>query len=187
MLKIIANIVALLFVAVATVLAYAATKPDTFSVQRSKSIIAPPEKIFPLLSDLRSFARWSPYEHKDPDMGRAYSGAESGNGAVYEWDGDETVGTGRIEVVDAISPSKVTLKLDMIKPFAAHNIVEFTLEPKGYATTVTWTMNGHTPYLAKIVHLFFDMDRMVGKDFETGLAKLKATAEFAHLKAVAER
>jgi hypothetical protein len=110
-------------------------------------------------------------------MKRTYSGAATGKGSVYEWDGDQTVGAGRMEITETAPPSKVTLNLDMIEPFAAHNVVEFTLEPKGETTNVAWTMNGHTPYIAKIVHVFFDMDSMVGKDFETGLANLKALAE----------
>lgn len=164
-------------VLVAALLAYAATKPDTFSVRRATSIKAPPEKIFPLLNDLRSFALWSPYEKKDPAMKRTYSGPASGKGAAYEWDGDKNVGKGRLEIADTSPPSKVTIKLDMIKPFEAHNIVEFTLEPKGDSTNVTWAMNGQVPFIAKVVHVFLDMDRMVGQDFETGLASLKTLAE----------
>jgi uncharacterized protein YndB with AHSA1/START domain len=141
------------------------------------SIKAPPEKIFALINDFQSWSAWSPYEHKDPGMKRSYSGAASGKGAVYEWDGDKNVGKGRMEIADTFPPSKVTLKLDMVKPFDVNNIVEFTLQPNAEATNVTWALNGHTPYLAKVVHVFLDMDRMVGKDFETGLANLKATAE----------
>jgi uncharacterized protein YndB with AHSA1/START domain len=170
-------VVVLLVVAVAGVLVLAATKPDTFRVQRATSIKAPPEKIFPLLNDLRSFASWSPYEHKDPAMKRTYSGAARGKGAVYEWDGDKNVGSGRIEIAETSPPSGVTLKLDMLKPFEAHNIVEFTLEPKRDSTNVTWAMHGRVPYLAKIVHVFLDVDTMVGNDFETGLANLKTIAE----------
>jgi len=170
-------VIVLLVVSVAAVLAYAATKPDTFRIQRATSIKAPSDKVFALLSDFQRWGAWSPYETKDPDMKRTYSGAAKGKGAVYEWDGDKNVGKGRIEITDASPPSKVTLNLDMIKPFEAHNIVEFTLEPKGDATTVTWAMNGHTPFIAKVVHVFVDMDRMVGRDFETGLANLKALAE----------
>jgi hypothetical protein len=110
-------------------------------------------------------------------MKRTYSGAAKGKGAVYEWDGDKNVGKGRMEIVDTSPPSKVTLTLDMIKPFEGHNIVEFTLEPKGDSTNVTWAMNCQTPYIAKIVHVFFNMDKMVGNDFETGLANLKTIAE----------
>jgi len=177
MLKVIGIIVAALLVAVAVVLVLAATKPDRFHVERTVSIKAPPERIFPLINDFRSWSGWSPYEKKDPAMKRAFSGAAAGKGAVYEWDGDRNVGSGRIEIADASPPSKVTIKLDMIKPFDAHNIVEFTLEPRGEATNVTWAMNGQVPYLAKIVHVIFNMDRMVGKDFETGLANLKTLAE----------
>ena len=164
-------------VGISCILAFAATKPDTFRVQRAASINAPAEKIFPLLNDLRAFTLWSPYEKRDPNMRRTYSGAPTGKGAVYEWDGDKNVGRGRIEITDATAPSRVALNLDMLAPFEAHNVVEFTLEPKGDATTVTWAMNGRVPYLAKIAHVFFNMDRMVGQDFEAGLASLKAIAE----------
>lgn len=102
---------------------------------------------------------------------------DSGKGAVSEWDGNKDIGKGRMEIVESTPPSKVTMKLDMVEPFEAHNIIEFTLEPKGDATNVTWAMRGQSPYMAKIVHMFFNMDNMVGKDFETGLATLKAMAE----------
>jgi carbon monoxide dehydrogenase subunit G len=170
-------VVTLLVVVVGVVLAYAATKPDVFRVQRSASIKAPPEKIFPLINDFRSWNSWSPYEHKDPAMKKTFSGAAAGTGAVYEWEGDKNVGSGRIEIADTAPPNKVSIKLDMIKPFAAHNQVEFRLEPRGDVTDVTWAMNGHTPYLAKVMHVFIDVDRMVGQDFEAGLASLKSVAE----------
>jgi hypothetical protein len=170
-------IVTLLVVVVGVVLAYAATKPDVFRVQRSASIKAPPEKIFPLINDFRSWSSWSPYEHKDPAMKKTFSGAAVGKGAIYEWEGDKNVGSGRIEIADTAPPNKVSIKLDMIKPFAAHNQVEFRLEPRGDMTDVTWAMNGHTPYLAKVMHVFIDVDRMVGQDFEAGLASLKSVAE----------
>jgi hypothetical protein len=169
--------VLLLVVVVGAVLAYAATKPDVFHVQRAASIKAPPDKIFPLINDFRSWASWSPYERKDPAMKKTYGGAATGKGAIYEWDGDRNVGSGRIEITDASPPNRVAIKLDMIKPLAASNRVEFTLQPRGDTTNVTWAMNGHTPYLAKIMHVFLDVDRMVGQDFETGLANLKALAE----------
>jgi hypothetical protein len=163
--------------AAGALVAYASTRPDTFRVARSTSIEAPPERIFPLISNLRGFASWSPYEAKDPDMKRAYSGPVSGKGAAYEWEGDKNVGKGRLEIAEATPSSNVTMKLDMIKPFAAHNIVEFTLQPNGAATNITWAMNGRTPLLAKVVHVFLDVDRMVGRDFEAGLGKLRAIAE----------
>jgi len=170
-------VVLLLVVVVGAVLAYAATKPDVFHVQRSASMKAPADRIFPLINDFRNWSGWSPYEHKDPAMRRTYSGASAGTGAIYEWEGDKNVGSGRIEIADTAPPNRVAIKLDMIKPFEAHNRVEFTLQPQGDTTHVTWAMNGHTPYLAKVMHVFLDVDRMVGQDFEAGLAKLKALAE----------
>jgi uncharacterized protein YndB with AHSA1/START domain len=170
-------IVVLLVVGIGGVLAYAATKPDTFRVQRTTTIKAPPERVFPLREDFRTWGAWSPYEGKDPAMKRTYSGSAKGKGAVYAWEGDKNVGTGRMEIADTAPPSRVTLKLDFTKAFEAHNMVDFTLEPKGDSTTVTWAMHGPVPYMAKIMHVLIDMDRMVGKDFEVGLANLKAVAE----------
>jgi uncharacterized protein YndB with AHSA1/START domain len=177
MLKIIGIIVVMLLIAVAIVLVLAAMKPDTFRVERMASIKAPPEKIFPLIIDFRAWPGWSPYEKKDPAMKRTLSGPSSGKGAVYEWDGDKNVGAGRIEIADVSPPSRVTIKLDMIKPFPANNIVNFSLEPKGQSTNVTWAMQGRVTFMAKIVHVIVNMDRMVGGDFEAGLANLKALAE----------
>lgn len=169
-------VVVLLAVSVAGVLAYAATKPDAFRVQRAATIKAPAEKIFPLINDLRTQSTWSPFE-KDPDMKRTHSGPAQGAGATYEWDGNRQVGAGRIAITDAQAPSKVTLALDMTRPMEAHNIVEFTLQPQGDATTVTWAMQGEQPYLAKVMSTVIDCDKMVGSMFEEGLAKLKALAE----------
>lgn len=166
-----------LIVGIAGVLVVAWTKPDEFRVQRQASVKALPEKIFPLIDDLRRWDAWSPWEKKDPAMKRTFSGAQAGKGAIYAWDGNKDVGRGRMEIADSSPPSKIRINLDFVSPFEAHNVVEFALEPKGEATTVTWSMQGPVPYFAKIVHVFLDMDRMVGNDFETGLAALKAAAE----------
>lgn len=174
MLKITALVVVVL---IAAVLIYAATKPDVFRVQRTASIKAPPEKIFTHINDLDRFAAWSPYERKDPNMKKTRRGPTAGQGAVEAWEGNKDVGSGQLEIIESTPPTKVTMKLDMVKPFEAHNIVEFTLAPNGDATDVTWAMHGKTPYLAKIVHVFFNVDKMVGGDFEAGLANLKAIAE----------
>ena len=171
------TIVIVIGVLLAGLLGWAATKPDTFRVERSATIKAPPDKILPLISDFRNWRAWSPYETLEPGMKRTLSGPASGKGAVYAWEGDKNVGKGRMEIAEASPPSRITLKLDFEKPFAAHNIVNFTMEPKGDATSVTWAMHGPVPYLAKIVHVIFNMDRMVGQDFEVGLANLKALAE----------
>jgi len=157
--------------------AYVATRPDTFRVQRSMSIEAPPEKIFPLINDLRKFSLWSPYEDLDPAMKRTYSGKLSGKGAAYAWKGNRKAGEGRMEVAHTSPPSAVVMRLDFVRPFEAHNIVEFSLETEGDATKVTWAMRGSNDYFAKLLQLFFSMDKLVGNDFEKGLANLKTIAE----------
>lgn len=164
-------------VVVAAVLLFAASRPDTFHVQRSASIKAPPEKVFALINDYRNWNAWSPWEKKDPALKRTFSATTSGKGATYAWEGNKDVGQGRMEIAEAVAPSSITIKLDFVQPFEAHNIVDFTLTPLADATTVTWAMRGDTPYFAKIIHVFIDMDSMVGKDFEAGLANLKAIAE----------
>lgn len=174
MLKITGIIIAVL---VAGVLIVAATKPDTFSVQRSASIKAPPEKVFGLINDFKRWDAWSPWEKKDPAMKRTWGAVTSGKGARYGWEGNGEVGKGSMEIAESIPPSRVALKLDFEKPFEAHNRVEFTLEPKDGATNVTWTMQGPAPFISKLIQVFCDMDGMVGKDFEAGLAGMKAAAE----------
>jgi uncharacterized protein YndB with AHSA1/START domain len=174
MFKTIAIVVVVLL---AALLVFAATRPDTFRVQRATTIKAPPAKIFPLIADFRNWGAWSPWEKLDPAMKRTHSGAASGKGAVYEWEGRGKVGAGRMEITESSPPSKVIIKLDFIKPFEGHNITEFTLEGQGDSTNVTWAMHGPNPYIAKVMQIFFSMDSMVGKDFEAGLASMKAVAE----------
>jgi hypothetical protein len=174
MVKIMAIVVV---VVIAAVLVYAATKPDTFRVQRSASIKASPEKIFPLINDLHRFNTWNPYAKKDPNAKGSYSGPASGQGAAHAFEGNKDVGKGNIEILESAPSSKVTMALNMLSPFEAHNIVEFTLEPVGETTNVTWAIHGPMPFMSKIMCLFFDMDRMIGTDFEQGLSDLKATAE----------
>jgi hypothetical protein len=164
-------------VLIAAVLIYAATRPDAFRVERAASVKAPPAKIFPLINDFHNWGAWSPWEKLDPALKRTYGGPESGKGAVYEWEGNSKVGAGRMEIVDSAAPSKVVIKLDFLRPFEAHNVAEFTLDAKGDATTVTWAMHGPAPYMSKLMGVFVSMDKMVGKDFETGLANMKAAAE----------
>lgn len=173
----------LIVVLIAVLLCYAATRPNTFRIQRTTSINAPPEKIFAIIDDFHNWPSWSPWEKLDPAMKRTYSGAASGQGAVYAWEGNSKVGAGRMEITDSASPSKITMKLDFIKPFEAHDIAEFTLEPPATAdtsvavTTVTWSMHGPNPFISKVMQVFMNMDTMVGKDFDEGLANLKNIAE----------
>ncbi|MGH7229324.1 MAG: SRPBCC family protein [Nitrospiraceae bacterium] len=164
-------------VLVAALLAYAATKPDTFRVQRSISIKAQPEKIFAVLNDFHQSESWSPFEKKDPTMKRTFGGAASGKGAVYEFDGNKDVGKGRLMITNTAPPSKITIALDMVEPFEAHNTVEFTLGANGDSTEVTWAMHGPQSYMMKVMGFFIDCDKMVGKDFEAGLVKLKAITQ----------
>lgn len=170
-------ILMLLAIAIAGILLYAATRPDTFSVRRTASINARPEKIFPLIDSLRSGEKWSPYFRKDPAMKGTYTGPERGVGATFEFAGNKDVGSGRVSITGSAPPGKVTMRLQMFKPFAADNVVEFTLVPRGEATDVTWAMQGRQPYIGKLMCLFFDLDKMVGADFAAGLATLKAVAE----------
>lgn len=174
MLAIIAIVLAVL---IAAVLILAATRPDTFEVRRTALIQAPPQAVFPLIDDFRRWESWSPWEKKDPAMKRTYGALTRGVGAAYAWDGDKNVGQGSMRIVESVPPSKVVILLDFVRPFEAHNRVEFALAPADSATQVTWSMHGGVPYFARIVHLFVDMDRMVGKDFAAGLANLKAAAE----------
>jgi len=174
MLKIIAIVIV---VVVAAVLLFAATRPDTFQVQRMATIQAPPEKIFPLINDFNHWGAWSPWEKKDPGMKRTFGIVTAGKGAVYAWDGNKDVGQGSMEITESAAPSRLAIRLSFVKPFEARNNVEFSLEPRGAATQVTWTMRGPAPYISKIIHMFVDIDRMVGGDFEAGLASLKAIAE----------
>lgn len=158
-------------------LIFAATKPDTFRVVRSTTIKAPPDKLFPLINDFRAWGTWSPYEKKDPGMKRTFGPVTSGKGAVYAWDGNKEIGQGSMEILESSPSSEVRLKLDFVKPFEAHNVVDFTLKPEGDATRVTWAMHGPAPFFSKLMQVFINMDKMVGTDFEAGLANLKAVAE----------
>ena len=165
------KLVIVIAVLVGAVLVVAATRPDDFSVQRSASIKAPPEKIYPMLADFRQWPAWSPWEKLDPDMKRTLSGPASGPGATYAWQGSSKVGAGRMEIKQVTAPTKVEIQLDFIKPFEGHNVTDFTLVPRGDATEVTWLMRGPAPFVSKLMGVFVDMDKMIGKDFEAGLAE----------------
>jgi hypothetical protein len=179
MLEIVAIIAVVLAIAIAIVLILASTKPATFSIQRSAVMQAPAEAIFPLINNFHQWTKWSPWENKDPALKRSYSGPESGKGAIYAWDGNKNVGSGRMEILDASSPSKITIKLDFLKPFEAHNTAEFTFVPERDATTtnVIWVMRGPSSFMSKVMQVFMNFDKMIGKDFETGLTNLKTLTE----------
>ncbi len=169
-------IVFILLAVGAIILLYAASKPDTFHVERSVTITAPAEKIFPLLNDFHAWNDWTPY-NKDPAMKKTFSGSEQGVGAMYAWQGNKNVGKGDITIIASTPVSKIIFDLHMVEPFEARNVAIFNLAAIGETTTVTWSLDGANPLIAKIMGLFFDMDNMIGKDFEVGLAKLKVLAE----------
>ena len=177
MLKAIAVIAIVLAVGIAAVLVFASTKPDTFRVERSLAVRAPADAIYPLVADFHRWTSWSPYEGRDLAMKRTYGGTAQGRGATYAWDGNNNVGAGHMEILEANGPSKLRIKLDFERPFEGHNIAEFTFVPQGDATLVTWAMSGPAPFLSKLMQVFINMDSMVGKDFEAGFAGLRKLTE----------
>jgi len=177
MLKVIGIVALVLVAAIALLLIFASTRPDTFEVKRSTKIKAAPEKIFALVDGLDKWKSWSPYEKLDPNMKRSRSGPTGGKGAVYEWDGNRNAGKGRMEITESTAPSKIVIALDFEKPFEGHNVAEFTFKPNGDSTDVTWAMHGPAAFPVKVIGIFMNMDNMIGKEFENGLANLKAEAE----------
>jgi uncharacterized protein YndB with AHSA1/START domain len=170
-------IMILVVVVVIGVLVYASTKPDAFSIVRKLKINASPEKVFAEVNDFNRWKSWSPWEKKDLAIQRTHSGSASGVGTVYEWTGNKDVGQGRMEITESTSPQKIIIQLDFFKPFEAHNIAEFTFVQEGAGTLVVWEMRGPQPFISKLMCLFMNMDKMVGPDFEEGLANLKKITE----------
>lgn len=164
-------------VALLALLAYAASRPDEFRVERRVRIAAPAERVWPHIAELRAFNRWNPYERKDPVLKSAYSGPAQGVGSRYDWDGDQ-VGSGSLEITGQQTGRAVQMKLDFVKPFEAHNQAEFALQPLADGgTEVRWTMHGPANFVSKLMGVFIDMDRMVGRDFESGLQSLRELVE----------
>lgn len=166
-----------ILVAAALGLLVVSRKPDNFRTERSVLIAAPADRIFPLIDDFRAWPAWSPWEKKDPDMQRSLSGAETGVGAVYAWDGDRNIGAGRMEILESLPCRRLAIRLDFFRPFTATNTAEFTMAPDGEGTRVTWAMFGPQRFVGKLMSVVIDCDRMVGKEFEAGLANLKAQVE----------
>jgi Polyketide cyclase / dehydrase and lipid transport len=174
MFKIIAVV---LIVVILAFLAYVATKPDTFRIERTQIIKATPEAVFGYINDLHRFNSWNPFARVDPSLKLVYSGPASGIGAAYQWDGTGKAGTGHMEIVGSSPPSGVTMRLEFKKPFAADNIVTFTITSDGPGTMVGWAMTGQSTYLQKVFGTIFNMDKTVGGEFDKGLANLKTLAE----------
>jgi uncharacterized protein YndB with AHSA1/START domain len=170
----------LLFVlaAVSALVAYVSLQPDTFRIARSAVIDAPPERVYPLINDLHEWERWSPWAKLDPGQVVTYEGSPLGAGAIMSWAGNKNVGKGKMKIAESSQNERIRLRLQFIKPMKAINDVQFDLKPLGETRTeVVWTMSGKNEFMAKAMHAFMNMDRMVGGQFEQGLANLKALAE----------
>lgn len=159
-----------------------ATRPAAFHIERSTAIAASPEVIFPFVNDLHRWAEWSPWEKIDPAMTRSYEGGP-GVGAKYHWAGNDKVGEGRMTILESRAPERIEIKLEFLKPFEATHTGTFAFKPGPGGTQVTWSMDGNNNFMAKAIALFMDMDQMIGKEFETGLATLKGLAEAEAQKA----
>lgn len=158
---------------------FISTRPAAFSVQRSVTIQSPADLPFALVNDFHRWAAWSPWEKRDPGMTRTFTGADAGLDAMYEWTGNPEVGSGRMTIVESKPAERVRIRLEFLEPFEALNTTTFTFTPSGRDVTVTWRMEGRNAFLGKAFSLFVDMDEAIGKDFEAGLANLKAAAEAA--------
>lgn len=171
------KIVVLVAAAIVVILIFAATRPNSFHVQRSIIIHAPAEKIFPLINNLRAWDRWEPQDRKDPTMKKTFIGPESGTGSAMEWDSKGQGGKGRLVITESVPPNRAAVKVDFIRPFEAHNLNEFTLEPQAGGTKVTWSIQASNLFAMKLVGVFFNIQREFGKHVETGLSNLKSVAE----------
>lgn len=167
------GILALLVVGIA----FVASRPSAFRVERSAMVEAPPDRVFALLNDFHRWSEWSPYEKLDSNLRRSFDGPASGPGASYAWVGNDDVGEGSMKIVDAKPGESVTIDLEFKKPFEAKNLTTFTLKPVEAGTKVTWAMDGQNGFVGKAMSLVMDLDRFVGKDFEQGLANLNAAAK----------
>lgn len=168
-----------LIVAVAGLMAYAATRPDTYEVSRSIEVAAPPARVHALVNDFHHFPQWSPWQKLDPAMQTTFDGAAAGVGAKYAWQGNKEVGKGRMAIVESIPARKVGMDLEFIEPFASKARTDIDIEPAGSGAKVTWSMRGENTFISKLMSVFVSMDKMIGKDFEEGLANLKRLSESA--------
>lgn len=175
--KVLMGILGVFLVVVLAIVGLAFTKPDNLHVERSMTIKASPETIYPNIINLKAWQGWSPWEEKDPNMKKTYSGPESGVGASQDWNGNEDVGAGKMEITEAKAPEKVVIGLHFSEPFEGDSTATFTLVPESESTKVTWAMDSSNNFMSKLMQVFMDMDEMCGKDFERGLTKLKEKVE----------
>lgn len=171
------TILMILVLLVAGLAVFIATRPDEFRVERSTLIQAPAESVFAKVNDFRQWPQWSPWAKRDPAMQVAYAGAEQGVGATQRWAGNKEVGKGSATIIDSVPAERVVIQLEFIEPFQASNTAEFRFQPEAGGTRVSWSMSGRNGFMGKAMGLIFNMDKMVGGDFEQGLASIKALAE----------
>jgi uncharacterized protein YndB with AHSA1/START domain len=166
------------FAAVVVVLAVVISlRPSDFHVERSLTMAASPARVFEEVNNLHQWEAWSPWAKRDPNMKKSYEGPEAGAGAVYHWDGNAEVGSGNVTIAESHPDKRIGIRLVMVRPFACDNAVEFTFQPQGDQTVVTWGMDGKYNFITKAMGLFMSMDRMIGGDFEQGLTSLKTIVE----------
>lgn len=175
--KVLLGVAVVIVVGLLGVVAVASTKPATFSLERSLVIGAPAAVVYENLEDFHRWSQWSPWEKLDPQLTRTFSGEPKGKGAVYDWSGNKEAGRGRMTMQDTRAPELVDIRLQFFEPFEGDNRTLFTLAPAGEGTQVTWNMSGPNSFMGKVISVFADMDKMVGKDFERGLQNLKQISE----------
>ena len=164
-------------VVVAGLVVVVALRPSEYRVARRTTIAAPAAAVFAQVNDFHNWGAWNPWAKIDPAMKQSYEGAPAGIGAVYTWAGNKEVGEGRMTLVESRPNELIRIKLEFLKPFAATSLAEFTFQPEADRTAVTWSMTGDVNFVAKVVHLFMDMDKMIGGNFEKGLADMKSVVE----------
>ena len=167
----------LLLAGIVVVLGLASRKPDSFRIVRKIEVAAAPDKVFPYLEDPRKTLEWSPWEKKDPNLKKTFSGAAKGKGAVYEWDGNKDVGAGRLEIVESVPPKLVVMELHFLRPMDDRGVARYEVTSTPAGSEVSWSMEGKSNFVSKIMCVFMDMDKMVGGEFEKGLASLKSIVE----------
>lgn len=175
--KVVLGALGLVLLGLGTLVVLATQEPDTFEIKRSVRIAAPPERVFALVDDFNAWGAWSPWDKLDPAMKRTHKGSPRGVGAIYEWEGNDDVGSGRMEIKRADAPRVIDIDLHFLKPFEAKNTTHFYFEAVSPGTEVTWTMRGENQFMSKLMSVVMDMDAMVGADFEKGLQSMKTAAE----------
>jgi Polyketide cyclase / dehydrase and lipid transport len=168
-----------LVVIVVGLVAVIALQPARYRVSRSTTIAAPAPVVFAQVNDFHKWSAWSPWEKIDPGMKRTYEGPPAGVGASYAWVGSREVGEGRMTIVESRPSDLIQVKLEFVKPFAGTSVAEFSFKPDGERSLVTWSMTGDKNFIAKAIHLVMSMDRMIGDQFDKGLAAMKTVAEAA--------